>query len=193
MQQGELAAVAADVVPGARCLVVKAQGVQYGILPGGLALGQLRDLVGAFCDRSSRDAKSGADVGVYLICGLVFVNKTDLESKIGEIATPKKIIYGSTTEKKGIEELKETILEEFALEDLSQKDLTYLANTRQISLAKQAMQKIENVIEANKKDVPVDMLAIDIKSAWEDLGKIIGEYYEEELVDNIFQRFCLGK
>lgn len=125
--------------------------------------------------------------------GLVFVNKTDLESKIGEIATYKKIVYGSTTEKKGIEELKETILEEFALEDLSQKDLTYLANTRQISLAKQAMQKIENVIEANKKDVPVDMLAIDIKSAWEDLGKIIGEYYEEELVDNIFQRFCLGK
>ena len=125
--------------------------------------------------------------------GLVFVNKTDLESKIGEIATHKKIVYGSTTEKKGIEELKETILEEFALEDLSQKDLTYLANTRQISLAKQAMQKIENVIEANKKDVPVDMLAIDIKSAWEDLGKIIGEYYEEELVDNIFQRFCLGK
>ena len=55
------------------------------------------------------------------------------------------------------------------------------------------MQKIENVIKANEEDVPVDMLAIDIKSAWEDLGKIIGEYYEEELVDNIFQRFCLGK
>ncbi len=127
------------------------------------------------------------------IPSLVFINKIDLENKLGNITTNKKIIYGSTVSKKGIEELKETILEDFAIEDLSQKDLTYLSNTRQISLAKQAMQKIENVIKANEEDVPVDMLAIDIKSAWEDLGKIIGEYYEEELVDNIFQRFCLGK
>ena len=127
------------------------------------------------------------------IPSLVFVNKIDLENKLGNITTNKKIIYGSTVSKKGIEELKDTILEDFAIEDLSQKDLTYLSNTRQISLAKQAMQKIENVIKANEEDVPVDMLAIDIKSAWEDLGKIIGEYYEEELVDNIFQRFCLGK
>ena len=127
------------------------------------------------------------------IPSLVFINKIDLENKLGNITTNKKIIYGSTVSKKGIEELKETILKDFAIEDLSQKDLTYLSNTRQISLAKQAMQKIENVIKANEEDVPVDMLAIDIKSAWEDLGKIIGEYYEEELVDNIFQRFCLGK
>ena len=127
------------------------------------------------------------------IPSLVFINKIDLENKLGNITTNKKIIYGSTVSKKGIEELKETTLEDFAIEDLSQKDLTYLSNTRQISLAKQAMQKIENVIKANEEDVPVDMLAIDIKSAWEDLGKIIGEYYEEELVDNIFQRFCLGK
>ena len=94
---------------------------------------------------------------------------------------------------KGIEEIKETILNDFSLSDLGNKDLTYLSNTRQISLVKSSLNKIENVIKQNTLDIPVDMLAIDIKSAWEDLGKVIGDYYEDELVDNIFQRFCLGK
>lgn len=76
---------------------------------------------------------------------------------------------------------------------MSYKDLTYLFNTRQISLAKQALQNINHVIEENKKDIPVDMLAIEIRESWEYLGQIIGEAYEDELVDNIFKRFCLGK
>ena len=76
---------------------------------------------------------------------------------------------------------------------MSYKDLTYLSNTRQISLAKQALQNIDHVIEENKKDIPVDMLAIELREAWENLGQIIGEAYEDELVDNIFKRFCLGK
>lgn len=124
---------------------------------------------------------------------IIFVNKIDLESKIEEIKTNSKIIKGSTLKKLGIEELKESILEKFQIKDLSTKDLTYLSNTRQISLAKKALQKIEHVIKENNLSTPVDMLAIDIKSAWEDLGRIIGEYYETELVDNIFERFCLGK
>ena len=73
------------------------------------------------------------------------------------------------------------------------KDLTYLSNTRQITLAKLALESINHVISENENDIPVDMLAIDIQLAWENLGKIIGEYYEDELVDNIFSRFCLGK
>lgn len=124
---------------------------------------------------------------------LIFINKTDLETKITEFKTSIKIIYGSTVNKKGIEELKQEILNIFSLNDMSYKDLTFLFNTRQITLAKQALKNIEHVIEENKKDIPVDMLAIEIKEAWENLGKIIGESYEEELVDNIFKRFCLGK
>ena len=125
--------------------------------------------------------------------GIIFINKTDLSSKLEKIETSKKIIYGSTLKNKGLEELKEEILQTFSLEDMSYKDLTFLFNTRQISLAKEALQNINHVISENQKDVPVDMLAIDIRDAWENLGKIIGEAYEEELVDNIFKRFCLGK
>lgn len=124
---------------------------------------------------------------------LIFINKIDLESKIGKIETTKKMIYGSTKNNKGLEELKEEILKIFSLEDMSHKDLTFLFNTRQISLAKQALQNIDHVITENKKDIPVDMLAIEIREAWEYLGQIIGEAYEDELVDNIFKRFCLGK
>ena len=125
--------------------------------------------------------------------GVIFINKIDLTSKLPELKTPKKIIKGSTIKNVGLEELKEEILSEFSLEDMSYKDLTYLFNTRQISLAKQALQNIKHVIEENKKDIPVDMLAIEIRESWEYLGQIIGEAYEDELVDNIFKRFCLGK
>lgn len=123
----------------------------------------------------------------------VFINKTDLEPKLFNIPTNKKIIYGSTNSRVGIDDLKEEILHIFSLEDMSYKDLTFLFNTRQISLAKEALASINHVIQENEKNVPVDMLEIDLRSAWENLGKIIGEAYEDELVDNIFKRFCLGK
>ena len=84
--------------------------------------------------------------------GVIFINKIDLTSKLPELKTTKKIIKGSTIKNVGLEELKEEILSEFSLEDMSYKDLTYLFNTRQISLAKQALQNINHVIEENKKE-----------------------------------------
>lgn len=124
---------------------------------------------------------------------IIFLNKTDLEIKLSTPKVENKIILGSTRTQKGIDELKEEILSSLALNDLSTKNLTYLSNARQISLAKSALESIDKVMEANQENIPVDMLAIDLKSAWEDLGNIIGESYEDELVDNIFARFCLGK
>ncbi len=125
--------------------------------------------------------------------GLIFLNKIDLEKKIGNIPSKLPIIEGSIKNKIGIEELKENIIKQLGLKDIGTKDLTYLSNERQISLALQAKKSIEHVIKENEKDIPIDMLAIDIKSAWENLGKMIGEYYEDELIDNIFSKFCLGK
>ena len=124
---------------------------------------------------------------------IIFINKNDLKSQIKPITTSLPIIYGSATNKEGIEQLKDQIIENFHLESLNQKDLIYLSNVRQIALAKEALNSINNVIKENEKAIPIDMLTIELKSAWENLGKIIGEYYEEELIDNIFKRFCLGK
>ncbi len=124
---------------------------------------------------------------------LVFINKTDLETKLEPIKTKLPIILGSTIKKEGIEELKDQIINNFGLENLESKKLNYLSNTRQITLAKEALKNINNVIKDNAANIPIDMLTIELKSAWENLGKIIGEYYEDELIDNIFKRFCLGK
>ena len=124
---------------------------------------------------------------------ILFINKQDLETKLSTLETNLEQIKGCTKTGQEIDELKETILSSFALTDLSSKDLTYLSNARQISLAKSALENIDHVIKENEENIPVDMLAIEIKEAWDSLGKIIGESYEDELVDNIFARFCLGK
>ena len=124
---------------------------------------------------------------------LVFINKNDLETKLEPIKTKLPIILGSTINNEGIEELKDQIINNFGLENLESKKLNYLSNTRQITLAKEALKNINNVIKDNEANIPIDMLTIELKSAWENLGKIIGEYYEDELIDNIFKRFCLGK
>ncbi len=124
---------------------------------------------------------------------LIFINKTDLETKLKPIKIKLPIILGSTIKKEGIEELKDQIINNFGLENLESKKLNYLSNTRQITLAKEALNNINNVIKDNEANIPIDMLTIELKSAWENLGKIIGEYYEDELIDNIFKRFCLGK
>ena len=125
---------------------------------------------------------------------IVVINKNDLERKINiSNINYKNIIYTNTVDLSGIDSLKEKIVELFNLNELEQQDYTYLSNVRQISLAKEAYQILEEVDNGIKNEVPVDMIEIDIKRAWEKLGEIIGETYTEELIDQLFSQFCLGK
>ena len=93
----------------------------------------------------------------------------------------------------GIETLKQKIIELFNLEQLSQNDNVILNNVRQISLSKEALKILEEVEKGISNEVPTDMVEIDIKRAWSKLGEIIGETYTEELIDQLFSQFCLGK
>ncbi len=125
---------------------------------------------------------------------IVVVNKNDLERKINiEEINYQNIVYTNTLESEGIDSLKEKIIELFHMNELEQNDNIYLTNVRQISLAKEANQILEEVEEGIKQEIPVDMVEIDIKRAWEKLGEIIGETYTEELIDQLFSQFCLGK
>ena len=81
----------------------------------------------------------------------------------------------------------------FNLESFSQKDLTYLSNARQISLVKRAIKIIDEVKEQLNNEVPIDFLTVDIKNCWDLLGEIIGATYKDELIDELFSKFCLGK
>lgn len=127
---------------------------------------------------------------------IVIINKTDLERKldINSLDIEKdKIIELSITENKGLEELKNKIIELFNIEAIETQDPTYLNNSRSISILKNCLSAINDVEEGLKNDMPIDMIELDIKNIWEELGKINGTSYEEELLDEMFSRFCLGK
>lgn len=81
----------------------------------------------------------------------------------------------------------------YNLDKITEKDLTYLSNVRQITLVTNALDNIKNAIEDANKEIPVDMLEIYLRNAFDELGILIGEKYEDELVDKLFKNFCLGK
>ena len=125
---------------------------------------------------------------------IIIVNKCDLERKVNltKLDT-KNIVYTNTIDVDGIESLKDKITEMFNLNQISQDNYIQLNNIRQISLAKEALNIINEVQKEIRNNDPIDMIEIDIKRAWEKLGEIIGETYNDELLDQLFSQFCLGK
>ena len=127
---------------------------------------------------------------------LLLINKIDLERKIdlNKINVEKsKIVELSVKDNKGIDDLKNKIIELFNLNSLETKDPTYLSNSRSLSILKRCLDAIKEVEKGLLNDMPIDMIELDIKNIWEELGKINGTSYEEELLDEMFSRFCLGK
>ncbi len=127
---------------------------------------------------------------------LVLINKIDLETKLDKTQLPvdsSKVIELSILENKGIEELKRKIEELFNIHEIETKDPTYLSNSRSISILKKCLKRVEEIEESIKNNMPIDMIELDIKNIWEELGTINGTTYEEELLDEMFSRFCLGK
>ena len=105
----------------------------------------------------------------------------------------ERIVKISALKDSGIENLKNEINDMFNLEEINLGDFTYLSNSRQISLVKKAVEISKNLEDALNNDVPIDLLEIDIKEICEILGEIIGESYDDKLIDTLFSNFCLGK
>ena len=125
---------------------------------------------------------------------IIFINKSDLSQKIDiNLINKYEVIEGNTVNTNGLDNLKNKIIEMFNLEKISNKDMTYLSNARQVHLINEALKSINNVLEAINKNVPIDVIGIDITKTWEILGELIGESYKEELLDELFSKFCLGK
>ena len=125
---------------------------------------------------------------------IVVLNKNDLERNI-ELDKLKDydLVSTNTNDLKGINNLKEKIIDMFNLEEISTKDYNYLTNVRQISLAKKAYQKLIDVELGLKDNLPVDMIEIDLRDCFDILGEITGKTYSDEIIDNLFERFCVGK
>ena len=122
---------------------------------------------------------------------IVCVNKIDLENKL-IIPENIKPIKMSIQNKKGIEELKNKIIEMFNLEQIETADLNYITNPEQIAKLKKSLNLTKEVL-SKVHQISVDMLEIDIRAIWTCLGEILGESYDEELLDELFSRFCVGK
>ncbi|MDD3995908.1 MAG: tRNA uridine-5-carboxymethylaminomethyl(34) synthesis GTPase MnmE [Tenericutes bacterium] len=123
---------------------------------------------------------------------IIVINKIDLESKLD-----KKLLSGDIVEisalNNNIKPLKDKLIEMFNIDSINKKDPNYLFNTRQISTLKKTLNNILELKKGIKNNLPVDILEIDIMEIWKLLGEIIGKNYNEELVEEIFKNFCLGK
>ncbi|HDG8681478.1 TPA: tRNA uridine-5-carboxymethylaminomethyl(34) synthesis GTPase MnmE [Staphylococcus aureus] len=129
---------------------------------------------------------------------IVIVNKMDLEQNIDinevkDMIGDTPLIQTSMLKQEGIDELEIQIRDLFFGGEVQNQDMTYVSNSRHISLLKQARQTIQDAIDAAGSGVPMDMVQIDLTRTWEILGEIIGETASDELIDQLFSQFCLGK
>ncbi len=123
---------------------------------------------------------------------IIVVNKIDLESKLDKNLLDNYIEI-SVKESIGINKVKEEIKRLFNLGELETSDMTYLSNARSISLLHKTMNSIEEAEEEIEVNSPIDIVEFSLKDAWNSLGEVIGETYTDELLDELFSRFCLGK
>ena len=121
---------------------------------------------------------------------IIVVNKDDLNSKID---IDLEVIFTNTLTDEGIDSLINKIKELFNLDMLDVNDFSYVSSMEQIKKLEEAKTSLESIKKALKDDLPIDMIEIDIKNIWTILGEIIGETYTEELLDNLFKDFCVGK
>lgn len=129
---------------------------------------------------------------------IVIINKTDLEqrldvSELREMIGDMPLIQTSMLKQEGIDELEIQIKDLFFGGEVQNQDMTYVSNSRHISLLKQARQSIQDAIDAAESGIPMDMVQIDLTRTWEILGEILGESASDELIDQLFSQFCLGK
>lgn len=124
---------------------------------------------------------------------IVVINKIDLETKLEITDNLKYNVKIDTISKNGIEPLINKIKEMFNMEELDSNDLNYISNSRQIALLKQTLEIIPSINEALDNQLPIDMIEIDIKEIYNILGEVTGESYSDEIIDQLFSQFCLGK
>ena len=174
---------------------------------------ETNDIVEKIGVDKSKDIVNQADLAIYVLNNneeitqedidlinninvkkIILINKNDLESKLNiEEIKDNIIIYGNTISPNGLEELKNKISELFKLSEIKSKNYNYLSNARQVALVRQAIISIDNAINSVELEMPLEMIAVDIKDAFDKLGEIIGVTYKDELLDELFSKFCLGK
>lgn len=128
---------------------------------------------------------------------IVLLNKSDLETVLTEEMlkeeTGKPVIPVSAKEQTGIDRLEEQIKEWFIDGKIDFNDEMMITNVRHKTAMNEALKSIMLVEQSIQDGMPEDFFSIDLMNAYEQLGTIIGESLEDDLVNEIFSRFCMGK
>lgn len=129
---------------------------------------------------------------------ILLLNKIDLNSKIDEndqrlLSTSDNILKISALNRSGIEKLYEIITNLFHLDEINLDNENVITNLRQKNLITKAIENTKKANESIINKMPLDIIAIFIKDILEDLGSITGEVVTEDIINEIFAKFCLGK
>lgn len=128
---------------------------------------------------------------------IVLLNKSDLSTITTEDIVKKyldkPVIYISAKDRMGIDELESKISEMFLHGQVSFNDEVYITNIRHKNSLTEALNSLKLVVESINNDMPEDFYSIDLMNAYEELGLIIGEAVEDDLMQEIFSKFCMGK
>ncbi len=125
---------------------------------------------------------------------IIVLNKNDLKPKLTEKEFDGyNVVSTNTLSIEGVNSLKSKIKEIFNLEKIKSSDRTSLTNIRQLSLAEQAKKTLQSAIKGVNNHLPIDMVAIDLKATFDLLGEIIGKTYSDEIINHLFENFCVGK
>lgn len=130
---------------------------------------------------------------------IVILNKTDLPNKVDRNELKKlvgsdKLIETSIVKNEGMNQLGETISKMFFEEGIeNNQNSVMVTNARHIGLLHQADDALGDVLKGIAEGMPVDLVQIDMTRCWDLLGEITGDSYQDELLDQLFSQFCLGK
>ena len=128
---------------------------------------------------------------------IILLNKSDLESKTDRKAIKEKldkpVLSVSAKEKEGIEEFEKLIEEMFNAGDIDYNDEIYVTGLRQKTALADASASLGMVMNGISLSMPEDFLTIDLMAAYEKLSEIIGESVDEDVINEIFSKFCVGK
>ena len=156
---------------------------------------QTEDVVEKIGVKRSRESVRDADLILYVADSSTrLTTEESLVEKLREAGVDKtEIIPISALENKGLERLSEKVKEMFFGGELSFNDQVYITNARQKQALLEAHRSLIQVGESIEAGMPEDFFSIDLMSAYEALGRILGESLGEDLVNEIFSKFCTGK
>ena len=158
------------------------------------------DLILAIFDSTKELSKEDLDI-LEMVKNkktIILLNKSDLESILKEnderfLRVTKNIIKISALNNDGIDELYEKITELFNFNEINLENDIVITNLRHKNLISKAIENLNRAKESIEQKMPIDIIAIFIKDILEDLGNITGEVVTDDIINEIFSKFCLGK